>query len=77
MKIMINDQILHQSNIFSEVLTTQILLVLSVVPNIYQHLVRLVKIGDRRKGDSIIGCFNLLNIYTARSFFFPHDLMSQ
>ena len=38
MKSMINGQILHQSHISEVVLTTQILLVLYVVPNIYQKL---------------------------------------
>ena len=38
MKIMINDQMLHQSNIFAVVLTMQIVYVLAVVPNIYQKL---------------------------------------
>ena len=36
MKIMINDQMLQQSTILAGVLTTQILYILSVVPNIYQ-----------------------------------------
>ena len=36
MKIMINDQILQLSNFLAGVLTTQILKILSVVPNIYQ-----------------------------------------
>ena len=36
MKIVINGQMLHQSNTFVGVLTPQILNVLSVVPNIYQ-----------------------------------------
>ena len=35
---MINDQMLHQFTISAVVLTTQILLVLSVAPNIYQNL---------------------------------------
>ena len=35
---MINGQILHQSNIFVVVLTTQILELLSALPNIYQKL---------------------------------------
>ena len=38
MKIMLNGQIITQSNIFAKVLTTQNLWVLSVVPNIYQKL---------------------------------------
>ena len=36
MKIMINDQMLQQSTILAGLLTTQILLILSVVPKIYQ-----------------------------------------
>ena len=36
MKVMINDQMLQLSTIFAGVLTPQILLILSVVPNIYQ-----------------------------------------
>ena len=38
MKIIINGQILHQSNIFAVVLTMQILKVLSAVLNIYQSV---------------------------------------
>ena len=33
---MINDQMLQQSTILAGLLTTQILLILSMVPNIYQ-----------------------------------------
>ena len=36
MKIMINDQMLQQSTISAGVLTTKILYILSVAPNIYQ-----------------------------------------
>ena len=49
MNIMINGQMLHQSNICAVVLTTQILSVLSVVPNIYQYSVKLDKMGKKVK----------------------------
>ena len=40
MEITINGQMLHQSNIFAVIFTTQIYQILSVAPNIYQNYIQ-------------------------------------